>query len=106
MGFANLITNSNLTVPAAEFYTTLVEDEVIKFIDHLGIEHNVRDIRIDSDDTDLVFAFVNYRDDSIAYLSDEAFLKKNSFISISDIKFGGVKVIGSAGKKIKYMSMF
>ena len=106
MTYSNIVTNYSLSTPASEFYTTVSIDEVIKFKDYLGEYHDLKTVRIDANGTDLLVQFVKYDDIGIAALSDIILINSSSFVNISEIEFGGIKILGAIGQKIKFYGMY
>ena len=101
---------SNYHYDNSEWYTTKEIDEVILFKNKDGERREINNWIIFSDNSELLVQMIRTEDypntENIQYETDIIKISTGASWSSGQIKFHGIKVLGAAGQKIKWIGNF
>jgi len=100
-----IITNAHKSDPESEYYSTTATDEVIKFTKKNNSKvEKVNDWVIIADGHDLKVRMVLLdADGNVTVESDTIFINAGDSWGSGRVTVNGIKVLGAAGQKIKYI---
>lgn len=108
---SGIVTNTHLTTPDNEWYTTVSIDEVIPFVDDVeGKLRNVNSVTVFANTTKLKFSLCridNETDINVGYISDKMFVENASSLGNTGVEsFNAIKIYGVVGQEVKFINNF
>ena len=106
---SGIVTNTHLTSPDNEWYTTVSEDEVIAFVDDVeGKLRNVNSATVFANGTVIKFSLCrvdNAINLNLGYVSDKMYVGIGANLENTNVEsFNAIKVYGAAGQEIKFIN--
>ena len=96
-------TNTHLSSPENEWYSTISIDEVIPFVDHYGKNKVTDSIAVFANTTKLTFSLCRINSDgAVVFETDKMFVASNARIESDGAKFQAIKIYGIANQKVKF----
>lgn len=104
-----IVTNTHLSIPDNEWYTTISTDEIIPFLDHYSLLRNINSITLFANSTKLKISLCrinNETDKVVEFETDKFYIEPSAVLENGMINFNALKVYGALGQQIKYISNF
>ena len=98
---------TNYHLDTNKWYETKEDNEIIRIVDRNGENKTVNDLIVFSDIYDIYIQLIIYKNDgNPVEISDIIFINAGDMFGAGEIKVQGIKVIGSAGVKLRWHGSF